>query len=374
MDIYLQEWASIANIVISKEYKKSFLQREEIQPLDEDDRYCNDLTDCDLSRCVLYKSNCKSKNRVKRFEEGQIFASDDLFEIIYNQKYTYIIYVYCVLSKKTGNIYVLWSSGCPLNSDDITSLDLSNLIHFLNQLYTSNNNIQFVFCGHSMGCVLAENLAYEISIEDEDLCDNISIVGSAPFSWMSEEILEKLHETYSNRIFIFLVGYEKHGKIYIDPMFFRNIDEEEEEDEGDEYEYVEEQDVRYDINQYYPINVLLFSMRDNSYTNAITLLDNSNVEKFEMSYKNDPNWRHNVCKNHEWKFYLPLIKEYIANISTRALSPTRSTSPRTRSRSPSSRSPSSKSPDSNVSQTKKQKNGGKTRKNLKNIQKNNWYF
>ena len=332
----LEEWTSIANIVVEKDFEQQFREHTSLQPFDDEDDTCKkfdlDLENCKKqAMCVVYtdsKENqtCVPKKRVKSFSKGTkiLGVNGARFEILYTKQYGKYVYVYILLSIDTNILYVLWSSKVVLQHSVIVSINTDELI---DQLIKIMETVKYVvFCGHSMGCVLSQYLAIKC-VGYLDI-SKIYVIGSGPFSWMEDDELKKLTSNYQNRIHIFVVGYLDKQKYCVDPFFFRNVEKENyrednnyiyvDDEENDDEVHVENEEERFDINQYYPCKVLVIPKPVNfdklyDFSEDFTCIgtkiirDKIEVAKFEPS-RYDTHWRYG-CPLHELKFYMKCLKE-----------------------------------------------------------------
>ena len=237
------EWIGIENIATLPFHHKRILPDDP----DNIDNCTKRTTDCLAeNRCKIHiKSDkskiCVSKERISDFrtknttisgkygaefkviESGKVTESGDIIingnrkTIMQSIKGVFVTsedvdYWYQILETETTK-YLLFPTG---ESSDI--LQKPNIQRFLqtlsDKLITSNNS--YCLCGHSMGCVLALNLGLLIYEKNPAyFLEKITVIGSGPFRWLSEE----RRGTFDNlpNVFIFVLIYDG----YVD-WFFQN--------------------------------------------------------------------------------------------------------------------------------------------------------
>jgi hypothetical protein len=197
----LNEWVGIENIATLS------FDHERILPDPEYRDTCTARTiDClDDKRCKIHiKSDdseiCIDKKRISDFRTKNITISGKSgaqFKVIDSGKPTRswegyltgiqdedVDYWYQILETETTK-YVLFPTG---ESSNI--LKKPNIQKFLKTLCDKliKSNTSYCLCGHSMGCVLALNLALLIYEKNPAyFLKKITVIGSGPFRWLSEE-------------------------------------------------------------------------------------------------------------------------------------------------------------------------------------------
>jgi hypothetical protein len=216
----MSEWIEIENIATLPFDHKRILPDPEYKDT------CSARTmDClDDNRCKIHKRSddseiCVDKKRISDFRTKNLTIygkSGTQFNVIESGKPIQswqgylsgipdedVDYWYQILETETTR-YVLFPTG---ESSDI--LQKSNIQRFLHKLCDKliKSNNSYCLCGHSMGCVLALNLGLLIYEKNpEYFSKNITIIGSGPFRWLSEERRGSFHDLPN--IFIFVLVYD----------------------------------------------------------------------------------------------------------------------------------------------------------------------
>lgn len=206
---YIKEWISIYNVVnnIDKIYlqelgeneiEKCGFDNEEMCPLTVVDNNTQKKIECSTYASTKQGYLCVSKNRIKKWRDNPKHLSKDksiLYELldVKELKLLYFrskIYYYKYLSSTTQNILIMF----PIGTIEIVDLLFgdNNLKKFIKDLLDSiisahTKNQKYIFCGHSMGSILAFYAGYLMKEKNSVFFDNHCIViGSGHFKWIPE--------------------------------------------------------------------------------------------------------------------------------------------------------------------------------------------
>lgn len=217
-DTMMSEWIGIENIATLPFDHKRILPDPEYR-----DTCTARTTDClDDKRCKIHTRSddseiCVDKKRISDFRTKNTTISGKSgtqFNVIESGKPTRswegyltgiqdedVDYWYQILETETTK-YVLFPTG---ESSDI--LKKPNIQKFLRQLCDKliKSNNSYCLCGHSMGCVLALNLGLLIYEKNPAyFLEKITIIGSGPFRWLSEERRGTFHDLPNVFIFVLI--------------------------------------------------------------------------------------------------------------------------------------------------------------------------
>jgi hypothetical protein len=225
MDEYIREWLAIENIALH-DFRHTFVEPLSNDNIDECNKI-NNKYDCEKNEsCTIYKKSnnteiCVDRTRIKHFEatelsttitgkDGNLYKIIDSINDIVGLDSHPNIYYYIILSVKTSNTYVLFSSYEVLTNKKLIQIDTRLLVPLVEKLHTKISNDtdkKIVLCGHSFGCVLALRTGKIFKDKYPEIFDkNIIIVGSAPFKYSNDS------NSFSNLknviIFIHTATYE----------------------------------------------------------------------------------------------------------------------------------------------------------------------
>lgn len=194
---YIKEWISIYNVAndIDKKYLQELGENEIEKCGFDSDEMCLDNKEIE---CSIYKSTCVSKKRIKKWRDNKEHLSKDksiLYKLlgVKELKLLYFhskIYYYKYLSSLTQNILIMFPTGTTQIVDLLfVNSDLNIFIEELldNIISAHTNNQKYIFCGHSMGSILAFYAGYRMKEKNPVFFDNHCIViGSGHFKWIPE--------------------------------------------------------------------------------------------------------------------------------------------------------------------------------------------
>lgn len=301
----LWEWADIQNIVIDKEFNKELLDKLKNNEIDVCSALSVDI--CEKQEgCIIHKSNCVNEERITSLHNPtktilskkhniQFTVLDSKYlSTVYLTTVQFQLYYVSVLSHRTGNIYILFSSGIVLTEEELYgNIELNDRLRLLIGqvvLYCSQG-YKVIFGGHSMGGVLAmytSLLMREKSKFKKMFEDSCYVFGTASAKWLQSE------SDYSNlsNVYQFISGElretKKSHKLLVDC-------------------YVNEGNP--DLVAYTPYNYI-YSDIDKTEVYVTENLDET--IKLELTEKNS-----SQCKKlHRWDYYANLINMWLKTIST----------------------------------------------------------
>jgi len=232
LNIYLEEWISIQNIVSDKKYNNTFIDTNV------DNGICNkiNIDNCKTDDCEIYEKTstfekiCVNKLSIKKFEDGvEILGKNNKkYKIIHDNTLfehsdDVISYYYILKSDDTNNIYILFSTGFVFFPVHLSDVEFAKNMNDLAEAiidFDKNEYNKVILCGHSMGCVIALHIGGGIiKTKDENFFnEKVIIVGSGPFTYSETEI----SYNHSKNIKIFVnIGIYKNTK-YIDGYSIKN--------------------------------------------------------------------------------------------------------------------------------------------------------
>ena len=192
--------------------------------------------------CAFYNSKskretqCVSKTRIKNFKSttqatiiknrGYTYNILDSKKILIYKNNTHIQYK-ILLDKNSDNIFILFNSGQIFESGVLYGTPMNTIMDQLsNEIIEYAKNINnFIFCGHSQGCVFAILLGIALIKKNPQLfLDKCYIIGSAPYKCIKFED-QTLFIPFFKKIQIFVssVIINSENKFY--DAFFQNPDE-----------------------------------------------------------------------------------------------------------------------------------------------------
>lgn len=316
-------WISIQNITAEKEFGKTYLEKMNFGQVD----LCEQikLDDCDKQtelKCKTYTnsakiSTCVSQDRIRKFTSYEMMVwfngyDNEKYGIAYSmllninpiRDFGYLseqIYCYMITPQKINmdgsrTLYVLFNTGEVFNSDLLYSeklqTEFKKICDTIISLHKhSSSRVSVIFCGHSMGSVMACLCGkYMIENNIDFFREHCYIFGSGMYEWMMESD-RHIFETHIDKIQLFILMQDSEKietdgivteKYYIDSKFFLN-------DRG--------------LTHLFPINVL-----KKDYGSVSKIVNNSDKLTDAKNKYNDDELIENL---HNWSYYFNAIHEYL---------------------------------------------------------------
>jgi hypothetical protein len=183
------------DIYVDSKYDGSKWKLHKIIPF-----HINNTSEKELEYIIIFKPVYSNHPNIVCFPYGEILNFNN--NLIYSNNYEII-----GLNKGKGgtNNYELSIKK---------QLDINGIIKEI----LDNPNEKYLFCGHSMGCVIAQ---YMIKInwqELESLKKNCSLVGSGGYNIFTQDEIDNLH--INNRISLYIYGKEYKNELLVDYYLF----------------------------------------------------------------------------------------------------------------------------------------------------------
>lgn len=147
-----------------------------------------------------------------------------------------------------------------------------------------HENQTVIVCGHSMGCVMAQMVGYQIISRESNL-QNLYIVGSAPYQWASRSQVERFDTVFHDRSMFFGSMEKDNGVFHVDLYLYN-------------HPYAEKSA---------PLTIQSFPLRilSDTESRSIEKLSDLDVSTFQPAPKDK------MLLLHNWSTYRPLIKKYL---------------------------------------------------------------
>jgi hypothetical protein len=156
-------------------------------------------TEKGLNHIVIFKPMSSNQPNVVCFPIGEIIGFKE--DLIYS-------YIYKITEKITDNTVHRF------NLSIHTELNIKDILREI----IDNPNEKYLFCGHSMGCVIAQFMLKFDWGELEQFKQNCSVVGSGGYNIFSQSIINDLH--MNNRISLYVYGDKVNDELLVDKYLF----------------------------------------------------------------------------------------------------------------------------------------------------------
>ena len=298
---YIKEWISIYNVAnnIDKIYlqklgkgeiEKCGFNNEEICPLTVFDDNIQKTIECSTYKSREQGYLCISKKRIKKWRELPEHGSKDksiLYKLLSIKElklrgFYANIYYYKYLSSLTQNILITFPTGLATISEFLfENIEIKNFIEDLldSIIINHTNNQIYIFCGHSMGSILAFYAGYLMKEKNSVFFDKHCIViGSGHFKWMPETIKSSFSNLQNVKAYVY-------GEIHEETLFL------------DKY-----YDLRFDGKTHYSPSTYLIKK------NNIEFIEIDDIKQYNLNYNSED------MLLHDWQYYYNALKYlYVLN-------------------------------------------------------------